>query len=1109
MKTLYALVFILTFAAWVSAGCGRTEATPLFGYVTVTGDDGGDDAGPDARIVGEALKYSAATVLRASQAEAPLFPLLGRFGVGYASRWTDASDIQFFNSLGYTSFIFENEPDGTNNPSWATDYMNALSAFYPVMKEVSASNTVIGGNLFTHNLNQLYDRNFKNVSDYIGYHNYSDDPATGINIGEAGYVHSTAVSRGDGSKKIFFGEGWGPKREIAGLKRLFPDAEISPSEIAALRNFVVNGYWNLVTQTGSYDPNWALGALFFTANDNWGGRHWAERAVPEYDGQGNIVAYTVDGYNVGLDILPHFYNGGILDIYGNAKDNIWDIFPGTGLAVNNSGFEYRDRLSPAVAAGWTPSVPEAPEANFSTDSSIRRLGLRSQRLNLTSAGQLWVSTDTVKASVAPSQTTSASVWVKTLNVVKGLDRGATLKLEFLSSAGSVIGFGVWTGGLNGTHDWTKLTVSAPAPVGTSRARVTCALFGNSGRAWFDDAEVWQGAFSPATLRGYVLDDKRIAVPGATVASVSGGVSGVTDANGYFAISGVEPGAYDVTASKTGYSAQKVKAQVALPGKTRVLGYQIAKASSTKPTGVMVTDPAVGGTLKVSWTNPTGPFDKIRIYRSSDPAQLGPLVYDNVQTSPLWDTGLSDGVKYSYTVRAVTNGVETTNTDRTYGVPTGGVNSQTYSNYAGAVFNHWAADYGQTFRAERTGSISSASCTPGFGGGGGTTLTFSIRAGGPTGAQIGPSRTKAGSGDSECTVTWNPGEVPVTQGQTYYLRVTGAGGFAAYRSANTYPYGQMYMNGAVMGDQSSDMWSTITIVQQSSVDIFDVSSEQTTPGSVTVRWRTSAPASSQVQYGQSEGYGGVSALESTLTEEHEVTLDSLSPETLYHFRALSTRPGTPDGASLDYTFTTSASLIVPDAAEARSYPDGTKLTLQGVVSASFPSFYYVQKPGSPSGIRVAQALNTLPAGARVSVTGTLATNSDGERYIQASGYEADGTGKVLPASLNNEAVGGESSSYGAGQQGVSGAAGLNNIGLLATAWGRVTGSGSGYFYIDDGAGLDDGSGIQGLRVVTNGASAPASGLMVCVTGPVSCVVIGGKVQRQIQLRSAADLVVLNP
>ncbi|MCC6484506.1 MAG: carboxypeptidase regulatory-like domain-containing protein [Armatimonadetes bacterium] len=1108
-----ALFLSLALSGHLAAATVPAVATPLFGFVTVTGDDGGDDAGPDPRVVGEALKYSGATAIRATKEEAAYFPLLGRLGAGYAHRGTKASDIQYFNSLGYTNFIFENEPDGRNDPNWATDYMNALSAFYPLMKGVGSSNKVIGGNLFTQSLNLLYDRNFKNVSDYIGYHNYSDDPATGINIGEAGYVHGVAVARGDGNKKIFFGEGWGPKREIAGLKRLFPDAEISAAEISTLRNFVVNGYWNLVTQTGSYDPNWVLGALFFTSNDNWGGRHWADRAVPEYDGQGNIVSYRVDGYSVGLDIFPHFYNGGILDIYGNAKDNIWDIFPGAGLAVNNSGFEYYNLLTPAVASDWTANVGGAPAANFSIDASVRHGGQLSQRLNLTSTGQLSVSTDTVKASVAQGQVITLTAWVKTWNVVKGGDRGAAIKLDFLNSSGNLIGFGTWPAGLEGTRDWTKLTVSAAAPSGATKVRATCALYGTSGRAWFDDVEVSLAGAGASTLRGYVLDSNRQALPGATVTTTSGGFTGATDNNGYFTISGVEPGVYDVTASKAGYSAQTVKAQVALPGKNRVLGYQIPAASSSLPSGVTVTDPAIGGTLKISWTNPAGPFDCIRIYRSSDPAQLGSLAYDNVQSSPLWDTGLSDGVKYSYTVRAVKNGIETTNKDRTYGVPTGGINVQTYSNYGPAIFNHWAADYGQTFKATQTGSISSASCTPGFGGGGGTNLTFSIRAGGPTGTQIGPSRTKAGSGDSECTVTWNPGEIPVVQGQTYYLSVVGAGGFAAYRSGNIYPNGQMYMNGSPMSDQSSDLWSTITIVQQSGVRIFDIKAKRTGPGSVTVSWQTSAPSTGQVEYGTTESYGSLSATHSTLSDSHSITLSNLLPETEYHFRTLSNRPNSPDSLSLDYTFTTSAAILVTDAAEAKACPDGTRLTMNGVVSASFSGYFYLQGPSSTCGIRVEQPEHGLSTGAAVSVTGALATNADGERFIQASDSQTGGMDIVLPLHIGNRAIGGENAQYdagsGAGQQGVTGGVGLNNIGLLVTTWGTVTGSGSGYFYIDDGSGLEDASGLRGLRVVTNGASSPATGKMARVTGPVSCFRNSGGVQRRVLLRSPVDVTLLNP
>lgn len=1091
-------------------------ADPYLGFVTVPGSFEHDDFGPDPRIIGEVLKHSAATCVRAAGEEAAHVPLLGRPGIGYAYGGMSASEVQWYNNLGYYYFIFENEPDGTagTNPNWAVDYMNRLNATYPVIKGVSPTNQVIGGNLFTFNYDTLYDYGLKTSSDQIGWHCYSNDPATGIAIENVKPVRDTMVARGDGAKKIFLGEGWGPMRELPGLPRLFPDAEITPKEIQILRNFVINGYWNIVTPKANYDPNWIWGVLFFTLNDNWGSRHWAERAVPHYDVNGNLIYYTVDGYNVGLDIFPHFFNGGLIDVNGNAKDNLMDLFPGKGLALGNSGMEYFDRSTDEnVAADWTPRTNTTSQA-YGLDASICHGGRRSQRLTLNGSPQEYISQDSVRAAVSPGLTYSATGWVKTFEVDKGSGQGAAIKLEFLDSTGATAGLPIWSGSLEGTVGWTKLTATGVAPANASKLRVTCELSGVSGRAWFDDVYAWQGAGqATGSLTGYVLDTQRNPVPSAVVSSTTGGYKGTTNSEGYFCITGVEPGVYDFTASRNGYASRTVRAQLVLPGKTRVLGFSLPTTLPDAPTGVTVEDPGIGGTLKISWNNPSSEFDHIHIYRSTDPSQLGVLVYDNATSAPVWDTTVSDGVKYRYTVRSVRAGVESTNNDYYYGIASGGVKHTAYSYYPGAVWGHWAADYGQTFVATKTGSIASASCTPGFGGGGATDLTFTIHAGGPGGAQIGPAVTKRAGGDSECTATWNVGQVPVEAGQTYYLRVRGSGGFAAYRGGNVYPQGCFYINGTAQ--TTSDMWSTINIVESKSVLISDIGISETLPGNWQFVWKTNAPSTSQVEYGISEAYGSFSTYDQTLVTSHSINVTNLLPNTRYHFRVRSSHPGLPDAVSLDYVFTTGS----PSIAQAKEYPDGTIVQLQGKVvtvgTDRFSGQFYVEDPYRTSGIRVAVGSSGISVreGNLVNVTGTI-TTSYGERQItnpSATVIETE-VSVTDPLSMLTRDVGGAAlNTY---TPGVLGGVGVHNTGLLVRIWGRVlqVNTDSKFFYVDDGSGLSDGMGRIGLRVSCGGLAAgnsitlPPVGSYVQVTGISTKQLSGGNLIPVVRPRSQSDIIV---
>ena len=71
----------------------------------------------------------------------------------------------------------------------------------------------------------------------------------------------------------------------------------------------------------------------------------------------------------------------------------------------------------------------------------------------------------------------------------------------------------------------------------------------------------------------------------------------------------------------------------------------------------------------------------------------------------------------------------------------------------------------------------------------------------------------------------------------------------------------------------------------------------------VTWDTDVPADSQVHYGLDDTYGTDSALDSTLTSGHGVSLTGLTAGTEYHYSAASSGASSPDA-----TFTT----ITPEA-----------------------------------------------------------------------------------------------------------------------------------------------------------------------------------------------------
>ncbi|MCE5198903.1 MAG: hypothetical protein ABFD54_14675 [Armatimonadota bacterium] len=142
-------------------------------------------------------------------------------------------------------------------------------------------------------------------------------------------------------------------------------------------------------------------------------------------------------------------------------------------------------------------------------------------------------------------------------------------------------------------------------------------------------------------------------------------------------------------------------------------------------------------------------------------------------------------------------------------------------------------------------------------------------------------------------------------------------------------------------------------------------------------------------------------------------------------------------------------------------------------------FSIEHPERTSGVRVISTASVL-RGYKVSVQGRAVT-LDGERVIDTSGPDSSvtiiskGNTAASPLYLNNKAVCG--GAFGAQPAVVDNApdtlsTGLNTVGLYAKIFGRVTyvantGNYSGYFYLDDGSGLWDGS--------VDASGAPISGV----------------------------------
>ena len=200
------------------------------------------------------------------------------------------------------------------------------------------------------------------------------------------------------------------------------------------------------------------------------------------------------------------------------------------------------------------------------------------------------------------------------------------------------------------------------------------------------------------------------------------------------------------------------------------------------------------------------------------------------------------------------------------------------------------------------------------------------------------------------------------------------------------------------------------------------------------------------------------------------------------------------------------------AEAKLLPDDSEVGISGAaVSAAWPNFFYIQSDNRSCGIRVEKSSHGLAANERAYVGGVVKTNADRERYIAATSAWWTATGNVWPLGMPNKSVGGGDWFYdeptGAGQEGITGASGLNNIGLLVTTWGEVTATSRDWFYVDDGSAVTDGTVYLGVYVDAPGLVPPDQGVHVAVTGISSCDFYAGNQVNVLLPRTQDDIVVL--
>jgi hypothetical protein len=187
--------------------------------------------------------------------------------------------------------------------------------------------------------------------------------------------------------------------------------------------------------------------------------------------------------------------------------------------------------------------------------------------------------------------------------------------------------------------------------------------------------------------------------------------------------------------------------------------------------------------------------------------------------------------------------------------------------------------------------------------------------------------------------------------------------------------------------------------------------------------------------------------------------------------------------------------------ARTASPGIQVRVESaIVTAVFAGQAYIESAGRSAGMRIVGDL-LPPYGKIVDIEGEIEMSA-GEKSIRVSAFSVVGPGGVDPLGMSVRSM----AIYGpnAGVASSLGTAGLCSAGLLVRTWGEVTARATGFFYLDDGSFLQDGTGNNGLRVVCDSMTPPALYKRVQVTGISTLFLNGSTYLPALRLRDSDDL-----
>jgi uncharacterized repeat protein (TIGR02543 family) len=216
-------------------------------------------------------------------------------------------------------------------------------------------------------------------------------------------------------------------------------------------------------------------------------------------------------------------------------------------------------------------------------------------------------------------------------------------------------------------------------------------------------------------------------------------------------------------------------------------------------------------------------------------------------------------------------------------------------------------------------------------------------------------------------------IPTAQIYTLITDISPSGTGSVSPSSGEYESGvQVTLTASPASGYTFDHWSgnatgtstTVTITMDSDKTlvahfddiappvISDVKVTNVTATSATIAWATNEPATGQVEYGKTSGYGLRTPPDEDLVSIHGFTLHDLEPNTTYHFRTKCEDAARNEGMSGEYVFTTARTATKVggilssstrwvegnspyEIVETVQIPDGITLTIEPGVTVTMP------------------------------------------------------------------------------------------------------------------------------------------------------------------------------